>query len=173
MSLTRFRIGGIFLLLIIGLIGASHAQADTITTFTITGTFANGAVFTAGSTVTINVTTGVITGGTLNISAGSGSPANTFTFASLVSSGGFGTPFEWTLPDGTDVTFFMPVPPDFVGFGGGTVGLVTYFGPFGFSGGSTNTLLTPVVTPEPAGISLLGIGLLGLMGMALRRKSHA
>jgi hypothetical protein len=173
MRLTKFRLAGVFLLLVIGLVATPHAQADTIITFSITGTFANGAVFNAGSAVTINVTTGILTGSTLNISAGSGSPANTFTFADMVSSGGFGTPFEWTLADGTTVFFFMPVPPDFIGFAGGTIGLVTYTGPFGFSGGSTNTVLTPVAAPEPGAIPLLGIGLLGLMGMALRRNSHA
>ena len=45
--------------------------------------------------------------------------------------------------------------PDFQGFTGGPISLVTYFQVpgWGFSNGSTDTLLTPVATPGPAAIS--------------------
>jgi len=146
------------------------ASADTV--FDVSGTFANGAVFEPGSTITIDTALGITTDSSLSISAGSNpSPANLFTGADIVQNGSFMTPFIWILADGTELDFFMPVPPDFQGFPGGTISLVTYFSPaWGFSGGSTDTVLTPVVTPEPAAISLLGTGLLGLMGLAFWRK---
>jgi hypothetical protein len=150
---------------------APAASADTV--FDVTGTFANGAVFEPGSTITIDTALGITTDSSLSISAGSNpSPANTFTAANIVENGAFMTPFIWQLADGTELDFFMPVPPDFQGFTGGTISLVTYFQSpgWGFSGGSTDTVLTPVVTPEPAAISLLGTGLLGLIGLAFWRK---
>jgi hypothetical protein len=150
---------------------APSSFADTV--FSVTGTFANGAVFDPGSTITIDTTLGITTDSNLSISAVSNSsPANTFTAANIFQNGAFMTPFIWQLADGTELDFFMPVPPDFQGFTGGTISLVTYFQSpgWGFSGGSTDTVLTPMVTPEPAAISLLGIGLLGLMGLAFWRK---
>ena len=68
---------------------------------------------------------------------------------------------------------------EFQGFSpsGGTVGLVTYFGPWGFSGGSTDTVLTltPVATPLPAALPLFatGLGALGLLGSRRKRKAQA
>jgi len=162
---------GIALVGLLVMASAPSSFADTV--FSVTGTFANGAVFDPGSTITIDTTLGITTDSNLSISAVSNSsPANTFTAANIFQNGAFMTPFIWQLADGTELDFFMPVPPDFQGFTGGTISLVTYFQSpgWGFSGGSTDTVLTPVVTPEPAAISLLGIGLLGLMGLAFWRK---
>ena len=145
------------------------ASADTV--FNVTGTFANGASFESGSTVTIDTVNGITTSSNLHISAGSNpSPANTFTEADITEDGAFMTPFRWDLADGTDLVFFVPEPPGFQGFSGGTISLVTYVGPWGLSGGSTDTVLTPGPVPEPAAICLLGIGAVGLMGLALWRK---
>jgi hypothetical protein len=146
------------------------ASADTV--YSVSGTFANGAVFEPGSTITIDTALGITTDSSLSISAGSNpSPANTFTGADLVQNGSFMTPFVWILADGTELDFFMPSPPDFQGFPGGTISLVTYFSPsWGFSGGSLDTILTPVAAAEPAAVSLLGTGLLGLIGLAFGRK---
>ncbi len=162
---------GIALVGLLVMASAPSSFADTV--FSVTGTFANGAVFDPGSTITIDTTLGITTDSNLSISAVSNSsPANTFTAANIFQNGAFMTPFIWQLADGTELDFFMPVPPDFQGFTGGTISLVTYFQSpgWGFSGGSTDTVLTPVVTPEPAAISLLGIGLLGLVGLAFWRK---
>jgi len=161
---------GIALVGLLVMASAPCSFADTV--FSVTGTFANGAVFDPGSTITIDTTLGITTDSDLSISAVSNSsPANTFTAANIFQNGAFMTPFIWQLADGTELDFFMPTP-DFQGFTGGTISLVTYFQSpgWGFSGGSTDTVLTPVVTPEPAAISLLGIGLLGLMGLAFWRK---
>jgi hypothetical protein len=81
------------------------------------------------------------------------------------------TPFIWKHADGTELDFFRPFP-DFQALTPGTISLVTYFQVpgWGFSNGSTDTLLTPVLTPEPGAISLLGTGLLDLMGLAFWRK---
>jgi hypothetical protein len=153
-------------------ISTTPASADTI--FSVTGNFANGAAFESGSTVTIDTVLGITTASNLQISAGFGSPPNTFTEADIFENGAFQTPFIWRLADGTELDFFMPVPPDFVGFSGGTIGLVTYFNAsdWGYSGGSTDTVLMQKA-PEPNVLSLVGIGLLGLMGIAFRRKPLA
>jgi hypothetical protein len=49
---------------------------------------------------------------------------------------------------------------------------VTYFGPWGFSGGSFDTVLTP--TPIPAALPLFatGIGAIGLLGWRRKRKAQ-
>jgi len=159
-----------------GLLWMATAPALADTIFSVSGTFANGAMFEPGSTVTIDTVLGITTASSLQISAGFNSPANAFTEADIFENGSFQTPFIWDLADGTELAFFMPVPPDFVGFSGGTIGLVTYANAsdWGYSGGSTNTVLTAVQrAPEPGAMSLVGIGLLGLMLTALKRKPRA
>ena len=158
---------------LVGLFSISIPPAAADTIFSVSGTFANGAMFEAGSTVTIDTVLGIVTDSSLQISAGFNSPPNTFTQADIFENGAFQTPFIWILADATELDFFMPVPPDFVGFAGGTIGTVAYFNTsdWGYSGGSFTTVLTPVQkAPEPDAISLVCIGLLGLMGISLRRK---
>ena len=161
---------GIALAALLAMAASPVTLADTV--FTVSGNFGNGASFDLGSTVTIDTTLGILTDSNLSISTGSNpSPANTFTQADAIQNGSFMTPFVWKLADGTELDFFMPAP-DFQGFTGGTISLVTYFQVpgWGFSNGSTDTLLTPVATPEPAAISLLATGLLTLLGFSLWQK---
>jgi len=161
---------GIALAVLFVAAAAPATLADTV--FTVSGKFSNGASFDPGSTVTIDTTLGILTDSNLNISPGSNpSPANIFTQADVLQNGSSMTPFSWQLADGTELDFFMPAP-DFQGFTGGTISLVTYFQVpgWGFSNGSTDTLLTPVATPEPASLSLLATGLLTLLALALWQK---
>jgi hypothetical protein len=158
---------------LVGLLVAAVAPAtfaDTV--FSVSGNFGNGASFDPGSSVTIDTTLGILTDSNLSISPGSNpSPANIFSQADVLQNGSFMTPFVWKLADGTELDFFMPAP-DFQGFTGGTISLVTYFQVpgWGFSNGSTDTLLTPVATPEPAAFTLLATGLLTLIGLAFWQK---
>lgn len=171
----NFGLGSVLVALLVLTAMAPTASADTIITFNVTGTFGNTATFQPGSTVTIDTTLGITTASSLLISAGNNpSPPNTFTGADLTQDGSFGQPFIWDHPDGTELAFFMPVPPDFVGFSGGTIGLVTYVGPWGFSNGSTNTVLTPQQVPEPGmTISLMAIGLAILLAIRSLRTLAA
>src|SRR5258708_36272420 len=82
------------------LVMASAPSSFADTGFSVTGTFANGAVFDPGSTITIDTTLGITTDSNLSISAESNSsPANTFTAAKIVQHGAFITPFIWQLSD--------------------------------------------------------------------------
>jgi hypothetical protein len=150
----------------------------SVVTYSVSGSFGNGATFLAGSVLTIDTTAGTVSNSDLLVSAGFNSPANTFTDANLNQNGSFQTPFDWILGDGTDLTMFNG-PTEFQGFSplGGAVGTVTYFGPWGFSGGSFDTVLTltPVATPLPGALPLFtaGLGTLGLLGWRRKRKVAA
>ena len=158
-------------------LASGPATADVVT-FSVSGTFGNGAAFLPGSILTMDTTAGTFSNSDLLVSAGSNSPANTFTDANINQNGGSQTPFDWLLADGTDLTMFNG-PTEFQGFSpsGGTVGLVTYFGTWGFSNGSTNTelTLTPLATPLPGALPLFasGTALLGFLGWRRKRKAIA
>ena len=156
---------------------ASGPATASVVTYSVSGSFANGATFLPGSILTIDTTAGTVSNSNLLVSAGNNpSPANTFTDANIFQNGSFQTPFDWQLGDGTDLTMFNGAT-EFQGFSpsGGTVGLVTYFGPWGFSGGSTDTVLTPAATPVPAALPLFatGLGALGLLGWRRKKKVAA
>ena len=150
---------------------ASRPATASVVNYSVSGSFANGATFLPGSVLTIDTTAGIVSNSDLLVSAGFNSPVNTFTDVNLNQNGGSQTPFDWVLGDGTDLTMFNGAT-EFQGFSptGGTVGLVTYFGPWGFSGGSSDTLLTltPVATPLPAALPLFasGLGAFGLLWLA-------
>src|SRR6185437_2826785 len=115
---------------------ASRPATASVITYSVSGSFANSATFLPGSMLTIDTTAGTVSNSDLLVSVGNNSPANIFTDANIIQNGAFKTPFDWQLADGTDLTMFNG-PDEFQGFSssGGTVGLVTYFGPWGFSGG--------------------------------------
>jgi hypothetical protein len=161
---------------------ASRTATASVVTYSVSGTFGNGATFLPGSVLTINTATGIVSNSDLLLSAGNNpSPANTFTDANLIQNGGSQSPFEWGFADGTDLTMFSGAATEFEGFSplGGTVGLVTYLGPWPgtFSGGSFDTVLTlaPVATPLPAALPLFasGLGALGLLARRRKRKNAA
>jgi hypothetical protein len=157
---------------------ASRPTTASVVNYSVSGNFANGATFLPGSILTIDTTAGIVSNSNLLVSAGFNSPVNTFTDANINQNGGSQTPFDWVLGDGTDLTMFNGST-EFQGFSpsGGTVGLVTYFGSWGFSGGSSDTVLTltPVATPLPAALPLFATGLsaLGLLGWRRKRKAQA
>jgi hypothetical protein len=87
-------------------LASGPATASTVT-YSVSGSFANGATFLAGSILTIDTTAGTVSNSDLLVSAGNNpSPANTFTDANLIQNGSFQTPFDWGLADGTDLTMF-------------------------------------------------------------------
>jgi hypothetical protein len=172
-------IAAVFTTAIAFIFAVGSAATASVVTYSVSGSFANSATFLPGSSLTIDTTAGTVSNSDLLVSAGNTpSPANTFTDANIIQNGGSQTPFEWGLGDGTDLTMFNG-PTEFQGFSpsGGTVGTVTYFGPWGFSGGSFDTVLTltPVATPLPAALPLFatGLGALGLLGRRRKRKNAA
>ena len=155
----------------------SRPATASVVTYSVSGSFGNLATFLPGSILMIDTTAGTVSNSNLLVSAGNNpSPANTFTDANLIENGGSQTPFHWLLGDGTDLDMFSGAATEFKGFSpsGGTVGLVTYFGPWPgvFSGGSFDTVLTPVATPLPGALPLFatGLGAFGLLGWRKKRK---
>ena len=161
-------------------LASGTATADVVT-YSVSGSFSNLATFLPGSILTIDTTPGTVSNSNLLVSAGTGtdpSPANTFTDANIKENGSFHTPFHWLLGDGTELIMFNGGN-EFQNFSplGGPVGLVTYTGPWGASGGSFNTqlTLTPLATPLPGALPLFatGLGALGLLGWRRKRKAQA
>ena len=144
-------------------LASGPATADVIT-YSVSGTFGNNAAFLPGSILTIDTSTGIVSNSNLLVSAGSNSPANTFTDANIYQNGSFHQPFWWRLgaePTQTDLTMFGDANTSFQNFSplGGPVTLVVYLGDGWASNGSQNTVLTLAPVPLP----IAGAGLPGLI----------
>jgi hypothetical protein len=160
MKITKYALAMALGFLCLMLPGA--LRADTIT-FSVTGSFSNGATFAPGSTITIDNSTGldVSTDLTLNPSGDTflGIPDRTNSSNQYSITGSLG---DYLLIGSDTLNYF-------VGFTGGIldkselpqgIGTLAIF--------SRDTTLVP--TPEPSSIYLLGTALLGLMTMTLWRK---
>jgi hypothetical protein len=158
------------LALALGLVAGAAGQAGAgLMTFAASGTFAEGGAL--GGTVTIDTTTGALTAVDLMATV-------THTFRFTTNIGG--------VPDYAGSGLFVIVADDpsggypiglfglpvssLVGYAGGPIsGASTIFFPDGSTVGLTNGNLAPV--PEPSGIVLAGLGIVGLViGHARRRR---
>jgi PEP-CTERM motif-containing protein len=151
---------------------AAPARAAADVVVIVTGTFSDGSFFLPSSTITINTVTGVADASTIALSNGEqffGAPTVADT----------DTEYEWqsTSPSGAYELQMIPLTTfDTVIGGGGTasssipnVGIY----PYGNFMAIANSANTQFVAPEPSSVTLLGAGLLALVGMALRRKRFA
>jgi hypothetical protein len=173
-SILRSRITKWFLVLVVALVGPGLfvASADTITTFNVSGTFADSSALSG--TITINTTTGAITGASLVIGA------NTYSFLQLAIPLGseffaqFTTTSAFTFPF---LDLFFPSA-SLVGYTGGA--LCTSSGPcanptqYGAVAGTSIYLTqgSSVAAPEPSALILLSAGLIGL-GLVARKRQFA
>src|SRR5258708_19950246 len=95
---------------------ASGPATASVVNYSVSGSFANGATFLAGSILTIDTTAGTVSNSNLLVSAGNigtSSPANTFTDANINQNGGSHTPFDCLLADRTAPTLYRPPLPQF------------------------------------------------------------
>ena len=164
-------LAGAALVALSGLIAPSVVSADSFSLFDVTGTFSNGDSFDAGSTITIDTTTGLVTTASMEISG----PGTSTTYDETFSGAPLAPPSQYSATwDGSlnDILTLVSLPPNYwTDFTGGTnVGIDGGLSVNGFLAAGIVTLSNPVATPEPSSLSLLITGLLGLAGMGLFRK---
>ena len=166
---------GMSLIALFALAAPSKAWADTITTFNLTSTSTGGEIFSgtgysfgAGSEITIDTTKGAVTGANITIDNSTGVVA---TFSGVPNF--LDTQFGYTWTSGGNEFAITALPTAFTGFTGCNNCTGDFYkGLSLFAGSVSLTDPPPTHTPEPDNILLLGTGLLGLMGLTLRRKQY-
>ncbi len=180
---------GIGLFAVISIAGPATALADSISTFIASGTFANGA--TLVGSITIDVTTGVVTGADIGIeSTLSDVPA----FGSLTFSGvdiPIDDSWDITFQNGSPVFSFLGLYLDtaalgsstLVGYSGGALysnallrndGASSFYQPIGDGNYDleSGSLSLATSVPEPASLGLLAANMACLGGVAMSRRKR-
>jgi len=190
----RILLGALVFLGLLTLAAPSRAFANTIETFAVSGMFSNidgdsgVATFDAGSTLTIDTTTGLATGADLSLTYTGGLyGGDTVTFAGLPGSNTT-TEYSWTeaKPTGgcpVDTIAYCSLDlqdtngTGFQGFAGGALTggySYTFHIVVPMSGTVPSNIvnqidLTPVATPEPSSVAMVTC-LVGIMGAVVLRK---
>ena len=171
-----------------GALGAQLAHADVIQTFNVSGSFQDGA--SLGGTVTIDVTTGNITGAALDLGTPISASITTGSQGTIAYGAG-AVLYAATIPNsasqlGGDTLYLAFATSSLVDYSGGALYSTTDPGttingnPRGSliqtQSGSVQTQLTSgavSAVPEPSGLAPLAAGLFGLGLIARRKRRHA
>jgi hypothetical protein len=147
--------------------------AGTVDTAAGTGTFTSGGTPFFGHAWTGTVTFGNETSGAGSwaYSAGTGASATgTYNYSLSAGQVAMGILFDWNTSMGIPVLNILNADGSGVDIDGdGTLGTTMAAGPF--AGSPVGFAATPAAVPVPAAVWLFGSGLMGLVGVARRRKS--
>lgn len=195
MKTTKCALAALAALGLIALIAPSAVRADTVKVFNVTGTFEGGTPLTG--TVTIDTTTGKFTAESLQAVVGFISISFTGIYVQGKECGQQTCNYEFLsstamVPPSFIFNFLLVTDvPSLIGYQGGPLcgqdgglnctmdnSVLSFSETRIFKGGlgSADILdgqLTLLATPEPSSLTLFGAGLMGLIGIAVRRKRLA